>query len=83
MKREHEDLILEMAVGMDDGGAGGAVKCRQVIDGLQAAAERGYVLAKIPERKRQPTAQSEDRIAGWNRCLDAIETIDLEESDGS
>jgi len=46
---------------------------------LRAAREHGYVMAKIPDHKQQPTAQGWDHISGWNMAVDAIETIEIEE----
>lgn len=74
MKAEHEAVIEAMVLAADDGQAGCAVKFRMMEAALRAAAERGYVLAKIPKRNR---VWSNWDIA-WNACLDAIETIKLE-----
>ena len=41
---------------------------------LRAAAERGWVLAKMPEK----AYDDESGHGGWNACLDAIEAINLE-----
>ena len=58
---------------------------------LKAAADRGYALAKLPERitglAEVPLHVQDDTMGtcraayrhGWSQCLDAIETITLDE----
>lgn len=47
---------------------------------VRAAAERGYRLCRLPERKSgRETEVGKYGEYIWNACLDAIETIEMEE----
>lgn len=78
--KKHE-IIEAMAVV-----AGEGVKCRQIKAALRhIAAERGYVLTKLPEPSPQPPVPysvdpgAYDERRGWWRCFNAIETINVED----
>lgn len=97
MKPEHSKIIeamdeawreSESAYRYSEENAGGLTHMRRA---LRAAAERGWVLAKRPERittlaEVPPHVQDESMGScrgayrhGWSQCLDAIEAITLDE----
>lgn len=83
MKPEHEELIEAMAEAMSCNGAEGdddEVKS-DAMAALIAAQERGYVLAKLPPEAGPGNVDdySQGLESGWNNCLDAIETVRIEE----
>jgi len=78
MTPEQEDAIEAMTMAAYEDGLPN-VKNRHIEAALRAAREHGYVMAKIPDHKQQPTAQGWDHISGWNMAVDAIETIEIEE----
>ena len=91
MNREHEELIAAMIEGYWS--ACKPSRPNGIYGAIRAAADRGYVLAKLPQRITNladvpPHVQDETmgtcRAAyrhGWSQCLDSIEIIETEESE--
>ena len=87
MNQEHKAVINAMASAMSFNGAEGSDDEIEsdVIFALRAAAERGYVLAKLPDAKAaDDLIQSESLFDdgkdwGWNACLGAIDVVRSED----
>jgi hypothetical protein len=82
MKTEHEELVDDLALALPtsrEAEEGGYSTFDIVMCILYAAEQQGYVLARLPDRREQDTAQGWDHISSWNNCLDAIATIEIED----